>query len=193
MKTILKKRYGQHFLRDTGIINRIVALISPAPNDLMIEIGGGDGALSTRLAPEVLRLLVMEIDHDLIPALRSTLAPYPCAEVLGLDVLHADLANIAAPYLSPQVRLRVVGNLPYNIGTAISFAGNDADFRHCSFSISIEKLGAVSDDSFIFLVGAWHIPWHIDEGNHRDIKAIAKADKPGAFVRGINIYDTSIK
>lgn len=100
-------------------MNRIVALISPTRNDLMIEIGGGEGALSTRLAPEVLRLVVMEIDQDLIPALIRTLAPYPYAEVLGQDALHADLAAITSPYLSPGVRLRIVGNLPYNIGTAI--------------------------------------------------------------------------
>ncbi len=119
MKTIPKKRYGQHFLRDTGILNRIVGLISPTRNDLILEIGGGEGALSTRLAPEVLRLLVMEIDRDLIPSLTRSLAPYPYTEVLEQDVLHADLAAITSPYLSPGVRLRIVGNLPYNIGTAI--------------------------------------------------------------------------
>ena len=85
----------------------------------MIEIGGGEGALSSRLAPEVCKLLVIEIDQDLIPTLIQTLAPFPNAAVLGLDVLHADLAAIAEPSLSAGARLRIVGNLPYNIGTAI--------------------------------------------------------------------------
>ncbi len=100
-------------------MNRIVKLIRPTRNDLMIEIGGGEGALSFRLAPEVRKLLVIEIDQDLIPTLIRTLAPCPNAEVLGLDVLHADFAAMAAPSLSAGAHLRIVGNLPYNIGTAI--------------------------------------------------------------------------
>jgi 16S rRNA (adenine1518-N6/adenine1519-N6)-dimethyltransferase len=119
MKTILKKCYGQHFLRDTGIINRIIALIDPKSDDLMIEVGGGDGALSTRLAPRVFRLLAVEIDHDMIPALTDALAPFSNAEVVARDVLQIDLAEIIAPHLSSDVRLRLVGNLPYNIGTAV--------------------------------------------------------------------------
>ncbi len=119
MKVISKRRYGQHFLRDTGVLDRIVRLISPTPEDVLIEVGGGDGALSVRLAPEVRRLLVMEIDKDLIAGLTRVLAPYATAEVLAQDALHADFAAIAAPYLLPAARLRIVGNLPYNIGTAI--------------------------------------------------------------------------
>jgi 16S rRNA (adenine1518-N6/adenine1519-N6)-dimethyltransferase len=119
MKTILKKRYGQHFLRDTGIINRIIALIHPTPDDLMIEVGGGDGALSKRLAPRVFRLITLEIDHDMIPILTNVLAPFPNAEIISRDILNTDLAAIATPHMSSAVRLRLVGNLPYNIGTAI--------------------------------------------------------------------------
>jgi 16S rRNA (adenine1518-N6/adenine1519-N6)-dimethyltransferase len=119
MKTILKKCYGQHFLRDTGIINRIIALIHPTPDDLMIEVGGGDGALSTRLAPRVFKLFTLEIDHGMIPVLTDALAPFSNAEVVARDVLQIDLAAIAAPHMSSAVRLRLVGNLPYNIGTAI--------------------------------------------------------------------------
>ncbi|MBZ5498389.1 MAG: 16S rRNA (adenine(1518)-N(6)/adenine(1519)-N(6))-dimethyltransferase RsmA [Acidobacteriia bacterium] len=119
MKTMLKKRYGQHFLRDTGILNRIVALIQPTRRDLMLEVGGGDGALSARLAPNVFRLLTLEIDGDLIPALVRALAPHPNAVVVPEDFLSADLSAIVSPYLEPGLRLRIVGNLPYNIGTAI--------------------------------------------------------------------------
>lgn len=119
MKAILKKRYGQHFLRDTGVLDRILALIQPAPNDLMLEVGAGDGALSTRLAPRVLRLIALEIDDDLVPALREAMACCPNAVVVAGDVLNADLPAIISPYLLPAARLRIVGNLPYNIGTAI--------------------------------------------------------------------------
>ena len=114
-----KRRYGQHFLRDTGIINRVVALIGPTPGDLIIEVGGGDGALSAMLAPLVFRLLCFEIDHDLIPALSEALLPYPNAVVLAQDILSADLSAILSAQRLSGVRLRVAGNLPYNIGTAI--------------------------------------------------------------------------
>ncbi len=115
----LKKRYGQHFLRDRGTIERIVELIAPTSNDLMIEIGGGDAALSVRLAPRVFQLLTVEIDRDLIPALEEALAPFPNAEVLSQDILETDLGEIAQRRLVPGLRMRVVGNLPYNVGTAI--------------------------------------------------------------------------
>jgi 16S rRNA (adenine1518-N6/adenine1519-N6)-dimethyltransferase len=115
----LKRRYGQHFLRDTGTIDRIVRFIAPAPNDFMVEIGGGDAALSVRLAPKVFHLLTVEIDRDLIPALGNALAPFPNAEILIGDILQVDLAAVALSRLSPGLRLRIVGNLPYNVGTAI--------------------------------------------------------------------------
>ncbi len=119
MKTRAKKRYGQHFLRDTGTIHRIVGLIGPRPNDLLIEVGAGDGTLSLRLAPRVLRLLAIELDRDLIPVLTSALAAFPNAQVVAADVLKVDLPSLVAPHLNPEARLRVVGNLPYNIGTAL--------------------------------------------------------------------------
>jgi 16S rRNA (adenine1518-N6/adenine1519-N6)-dimethyltransferase len=119
MGKILKKRYGQHFLKDTGILSRICRLIQPAAEDVMIEIGAGAGALSVLLAPEVFRLLALEIDLDLIPTLTAALEPFPNAGVLAQDVLKADLAAISLPYLNPGKRLRICGNLPYNIGTAI--------------------------------------------------------------------------
>jgi 16S rRNA (adenine1518-N6/adenine1519-N6)-dimethyltransferase len=119
MNPATKKRYGQHFLRDTGIINRIAALIGPAPGDLVLEVGGGDGALSTRIAPHVAKLMVLEIDRDLEFGLREALSPYPKAELVMADVLQADLTTLMAPHLGSCARLRIVGNLPYNIGTAI--------------------------------------------------------------------------
>ncbi len=93
--------------------------IQPAPNDLMIEVGAGAGALSARLAPKVFRLLAIEIDNDLIPALRQTLAASPNAEITGQDILTADLERLIIPHLSLASRLRFCGNLPYNIATAV--------------------------------------------------------------------------
>jgi 16S rRNA (adenine1518-N6/adenine1519-N6)-dimethyltransferase len=114
-----KKRFGQHFLRDTGVIDRIVRWIQPSPQDLFMDIGAGDGALSMRLAPAVYRLLAIEIDSDQVPILESSLAPLPTATVVPADILQLDLERLFVPYMQPGVRLRIAGNLPYNISTAI--------------------------------------------------------------------------
>ncbi len=114
-----KKRFGQHFLRDTGVIERIVRWLNPAPDDILLEIGAGSGSLSSHLAPRVIRLLAVEIDSDCIPHLEKVLEPFPSAVVIKGDILQLDLAELAAPYLNPDRQLRIAGNLPYNIATAI--------------------------------------------------------------------------
>jgi 16S rRNA (adenine1518-N6/adenine1519-N6)-dimethyltransferase len=115
----LKKRFGQHFLRDTGVIDRIVRLIQPSSNDVFLDIGAGGGALSLRLAPGVSRLLAIEIDADCIPPLEEALAPFPSATVIAGDILQLDLKELLSPYLPPGMQVRIAGNLPYNIATAI--------------------------------------------------------------------------
>lgn len=119
MKTVLKKRYGQHFLRDRGIVARIIRLIRPSPEDLLIEVGAGIGALSAQLAPGVRRLIAIEIDQDHIPTLKDALLPYPNSEVVAADFLTLDLEPLVMPLAETGMRLRVAGNLPYNVGTAI--------------------------------------------------------------------------
>ncbi len=114
-----KKRFGQHFLRDTGVLERIVRWIQPDPNDLFLEIGAGDGALSTRLAERVAHLLAIEVDLDRIPYLENALALFKSAAIISGDVLRLDLIGLVGRYLQPGQKLRVAGNLPFNIATAI--------------------------------------------------------------------------
>ena len=125
-----KKRLGQHFLRDTGIIDRIIRWIAPRSEDLFIEIGSGDGALSSRLAPVAAGLLAVELDRDCIPILKNTLEPYENATVVNEDILHLDLSRFVSDSSSPSSRLRIAGNLPYNIATAII-----EKIMHCSFAV----------------------------------------------------------
>lgn len=115
----MKKRFGQHFLRDKGVISRIVRWINPGPADLFLEIGSGDGALSTQLAPHVSRLLAIELDMDCIPVLEANLAPHKSAIVIAADFLKLNLTELISKYAQADQKLRIAGNLPYNIGTAI--------------------------------------------------------------------------
>jgi 16S rRNA (adenine1518-N6/adenine1519-N6)-dimethyltransferase len=146
MEPTLKKRYGQHFLRDTGILDRIVKLVRPEAADLMVEVGSGGGALSIRLAPKVLRLLAIEIDFDLIPRLRQALRLFPNAEVISADILNVDLPALVAPYLKPDISLRLVGNLPYNIGTAIieQLLVSAAPIKDMTFMLQLETAERIS-------------------------------------------------
>lgn len=113
-----KKRFGQHFLRDTGTLDRIVRLIAPSAHDTVLEIGAGDGALSTRLAPRVSRLLAVEKDVECIPLLKGALERFSSATVLEGDILCLDIRELLGPH-SGTSTIRIVGNLPYNIATTI--------------------------------------------------------------------------
>jgi 16S rRNA (adenine1518-N6/adenine1519-N6)-dimethyltransferase len=115
MKHIPRKRFGQHFLTDLGIIDAIVRAIDPRPGQAMVEIGPGLAALTQPLVERVGRLMVIELDRDLAERLRA----HPQLEVIESDVLRVDFSQLAQAHESKK--LRVVGNLPYNISTPILF------------------------------------------------------------------------
>jgi 16S rRNA (adenine1518-N6/adenine1519-N6)-dimethyltransferase len=105
-----RKRFGQHFLADPGVIDRIVDEIDPRPGEALVEIGPGLGAMTQPLVERAGRLTVIELDRDLAARLRRR----PELNVIEADVLKVDFAPLGR-------RLRVVGNLPYNISTPILF------------------------------------------------------------------------
>jgi len=114
-----RKRFGQHFLHDPAVIERIVHAIAPAAGEHLVEIGPGRGALTHRLlAQPIASLDTIEIDRDLAAALASDLRHDPRCVVHPTDALTFDLASLAARY---GTRLRLVGNLPYNISTPLLF------------------------------------------------------------------------
>ncbi len=112
-----RKRFGQHFLSDPVVLERIVDAIDPLPDQHLVEIGPGRGALTRPLLARLARLDVIELDRDLIDALQS-LAPGRLHVHQG-DALKYDFRQLANTL--GAVRLRVVGNLPYNISTPLLF------------------------------------------------------------------------
>ena len=119
MKHIARKRFGQHFLTDGDVIERIVQAIDPQPGQALVEIGPGLGALTHPLLARCHALRVIELDRDLAAVLRRRTG----LEVIEADVLKVDFADLAN---SLGARLRVVGNLPYNISSPILFHLLDA-------------------------------------------------------------------
>ena len=117
MKHIARKRFGQHFLSDGGIIDAIVDAIAPQAGQRMLEIGPGLAALTQPLVERVGHLTVIELDRDLAQRLRA----HAQLSVIESDVLKVDLRNIAPVPAKGGVKWRVVGNLPYNISTPILF------------------------------------------------------------------------
>ena len=121
MKHIARKRFGQHFLTDRGIIEDIIQAIDPKPGDPMVEIGPGLAAMTQPLVERLGHLTVIELDRDLAKQLRS----HPQLTVVEADVLRVDFralaANVCAATNLGTLKLRVVGNLPYNISTPILF------------------------------------------------------------------------
>jgi 16S rRNA (adenine1518-N6/adenine1519-N6)-dimethyltransferase len=129
MKHIARKRFGQHFLADRGIIDDIVHAIDPKPGQRMVEIGPGLAALTQPLVERLGHMTVIELDRDLARRLRE----HPQLTVIESDVLKVDFSLIEAAQEAPDNiaqagglpasagKLRVVGNLPYNISTPILF------------------------------------------------------------------------
>jgi len=112
-----RKRFGQHFLRERGIIVRIVDAIAPAPGQRLVEIGPGLGALTCPLLQAVGELDAVELDRDLIPALRQRCQGLGNLRLHQGDALKFDFAQLC----QDQRRLRVAGNLPYNISAPLLF------------------------------------------------------------------------
>jgi 16S rRNA (adenine1518-N6/adenine1519-N6)-dimethyltransferase len=114
-----RRRFGQHFLHDPAVIARIVAAIALKPGDAAVEIGPGQGALTAQLLAAAGQLDAIEIDRDLAAALRSRFASAAHWRLHEADALQMDWRALRA---ARGARLRVVGNLPYNISTPLLFA-----------------------------------------------------------------------
>jgi len=117
MKHIPRKRFGQNFLTDTNVLNDIVRTINPQPNDSMVEIGPGLAAMTKLILQNVAHLHVVELDRDLVTRLQKEFDPAKLT-VHSADALKFDFSQIP---VAPGQKLRIVGNLPYNISSPLLF------------------------------------------------------------------------
>ncbi len=120
-----RKRFGQNFLQDQNIVQKIITAIAPQEGQHIVEIGPGFGALTTQLLPIVKTMDAIELDRDLIPKLQNTCSNLGQLNIHQADVLKFDFKKLGratgrATSQSP-VRLRIIGNLPYNISTPLIF------------------------------------------------------------------------
>ncbi|KRG53926.1 ribosomal RNA small subunit methyltransferase A, partial [Stenotrophomonas koreensis] len=127
-----KKQFGQHFLADRYYVDKIVMAVNPVAGDNLVEIGPGQGAITFPLLRKHPRLTVIEFDRDLIAPLAAAAAPLGELTIIHRDVLQVDFSALA----EPGRKIRLVGNLPYNISSPILFH-------------ALEHAAAISDMTFM--------------------------------------------
>lgn len=144
-----RKRFGQNFLQDQGIIRRIIRSIGPNEKQHLVEIGPGLGAITEELLDSCRRLDVVELDRDLIPILQTKFFSYSDKFTIHQgDALEFDFAS----FYDGEHQLRVVGNLPYNISTPLifhllSFADQIEDMHFMLQKEVVNRLAAKPGDS----------------------------------------------
>ena len=116
MRHKARKRFGQNFLHDQQVIDRIIASIAPQPTDLLVEIGPGQAALTRPLLESGAELHLVELDRDLVARLEEKFAAHSNITIHSCDALKANL-----PELTGHRPFRLIGNLPYNISTPLIF------------------------------------------------------------------------
>jgi len=145
---VARKRFGQNFLHDPSIISCIISAIRPRPEDHLIEIGPGLGALTEELLDGAGALEAVELDRDLIPVLRTKFFMYGDKfQIHEADALKFDFSTLR----NDERQLRVVGNLPYNISTPLifhllSFSGLISDMHFMLQKEVVERLAAQAGD-----------------------------------------------
>lgn len=146
MKHIAKKRFGQNFLTDQAIIGSLINAIEPKADDVMVEIGPGLGAMTQPLLKKLDHLHVVELDRDIVTWMQGH---YPSNKITihNMDALKFDFSSIAKSTV--EGKIRVVGNLPYNISTPILFhllenVGNITDMHFMLQKEVVERMVAAS-------------------------------------------------
>jgi 16S rRNA (adenine1518-N6/adenine1519-N6)-dimethyltransferase len=143
-----RKRFGQNFLTDHGVIRNIVRAIHPQKNNHIVEIGPGKGAITELLVEVCDHLTVIELDRDLTPWLHARFEKYPGFQLFQADALQFDFSQL----IHEKKLLRIVGNLPYNISTPLIFhllnyAAQVQDMHFMLQKEVVERMAAQPGDS----------------------------------------------
>ena len=133
-----RKKFGQNFLIDTHVLEKIAASAEIGPEDCVLEIGPGIGTLTQVLAEHARQVIAVEIDPELIPILKETLSDYPNTEVIHNDILKTDIRALAEKYNGGRP-LSVVANLPYYITTPIVMTLLEKDAPVKSITVMVQK------------------------------------------------------
>lgn len=134
-----KKSFGQNFLTDTNILQKIVDTAEIDKNVNVIEIGPGIGALTEFLAENAAEVMAFEIDDRLIPILADTLRHFDNAKVINEDILKSDLQSRIKEFANPDLPIKVVANLPYYITTPILMHLIESKIPFAEFVVMMQK------------------------------------------------------
>ena len=132
-----RKKFGQNFLVDDSILDKIIEAADITRDDCVLEIGPGIGTMTQRLAEEAGRVIAVEIDRNLMPILNETLADYDNVTVINDDILKVDIPALAAQHGSK--RMKVVANLPYYITTPVIMALLERNVPLQSITVMVQK------------------------------------------------------
>lgn len=133
-----QKRYGQNFLIDSNILEKIVSAAGIGKDDTVLEIGPGIGTLTQYLCENAQKVIAVEIDRQMIPVLEYTLSDYDNVRIINEDVLKLDLCTLIGEE-SPERPIKVVANLPYYITTPIIMELLEMDVPVESITVMIQK------------------------------------------------------
>ncbi len=132
------KRFGQNFLIDSHVLNKIIAGAEVGPDDVVLEIGPGIGTMTQYLAEAAGKVIAVEVDKNLLPILEETLAPYDNVEVIHADVLSLDLNRLVDEKAGGRP-IKVVANLPYYITTPIIMGLFEQHVPLANMTVMVQK------------------------------------------------------
>ena len=137
-KFVFQKRYGQNFLIDPRVLEKIMNAAEIGPEDCVLEIGPGIGTMTQYLAERAARVVAVEIDGELIPILQETLADYKNVVLIQNDILKVDIKELAREYGNGRP-LKVVANLPYYITTPIVMGLLEGGAPVANITVMVQK------------------------------------------------------
>lgn len=132
------KRFGQNFLIDSHVLNKIIAGAEVGPDDVVLEIGPGIGTMTQYLAEAAGKVIAVEVDKNLLPILEETLAPYDNVQVIHADVLSLDLNQLVQDEAGGKP-IKVVANLPYYITTPIIMGLFEQHVPLANMTVMVQK------------------------------------------------------